>query len=253
MRVEFKIDELNSMQKYPQKLFYKGNLELLKLPKISVVGTRRPSNYTKKVVAQLCSTLSKRGVCIVSGGAMGVDAIAHKNSKDTICVLANGIDIRYPKVNTSLFEKIEKDGLLLSQFEEGFRATPWSFVVRNELVIALGEVVIIAEADKNSGSMRSAEFALKMEKEIYVLPHRLDESKGTNQLLKDGLAKAIFDMEEFANKFGDTISNSKDEVLEYIKENSSFEKVFSKYGNLIYEYELDGKIQIKNGHIYIFR
>ena len=251
MKLEFDIDELNSMKKYPKNIYYKGNAELLNYPKVSIVGTRRPINYTKNFVSKLSLELSKRGVCIVSGGAMGVDAIAHKNAKYTISVLANGIDIRYPKVNSSLFEKIEKEGLLLSQFEEGFLATPWSFVVRNELVVALGEVLIVAEADEKSGSMRSAEFALKMQKDIYVLPHRLGESKGTNQLLKEGLAKPIYDIDDFVKLFGDASTSLEDEFLEFCKKNSSLEIVLKEFGNKVFEYELDGKIEVKDGHIIV--
>ena len=247
MKIEFNVEELNSMKKYPKNLYYKGNIELLKYPKVSIVGTRRPINYTKNLVSKLSLELSKRGVCIVSGGAMGVDSIAHKNAKHTISVLANGLDIRYPKVNSSLFEKIENEGLLLSQFEEGFRATPWSFVVRNELVVALGKVLIIAEADEKSGSMRSAEYALKMGKEVYVFPHRIEDSKGTNLLLKEGLAKPIYDIDEFVKKFGkEEEIFLQDEFLEYCKNNISLEDALEKFGSIVYEYELDGKIEIIN-------
>ncbi len=246
MRVEFNIEELNSMRKYPDELYYRGKFELLSFPKVSIVGTRRPMNYTKKVVALLSRSLSDRGVCIVSGGAMGVDAMAHKNAKYTTAVLANGTDIRYPKVNSSLLERIEKEGLLLSQFENGFRATPWSFVVRNELVVALGEVLVVAEADEDSGSMRSVEFALEMKKEIYVFPHRIGDSNGTNRLLKDGLAKPIYDIEKFANRFGASKVEEGDELLDFCKECSSFDEVYKRFGDRVYEYELEGKIRIEN-------
>jgi len=88
-------------------------------------------------------------------------------------VLPCGINIKYPAINKNLLCDIEKQGLLLSQFKKDFKATPWSFVVRNELVVALGDVLIVAEAQLSSGSMRSVEFALKMNKDIFVLPHRV--------------------------------------------------------------------------------
>ncbi len=127
------IKELEDMKKYPKELYAIGNQDLLKLPKVSIVGTRRPSNYTKYYTYVLAQELAKRGVVIVSGGAMGVDAIAHNGSKpeNSIAVVANSLDIRYPSVNRKLIEAIEKDGLVLSQFPTTFRATPWSFVVRN--------------------------------------------------------------------------------------------------------------------------
>lgn len=187
------IPELNLMKKYPKELYAIGNQELLKRPKVSIVGTRRPSNYTKQFTYALAQALSKRGVTIVSGVAMGVDAIAHHASKpeNSIAVVANSLDIRYPAINKNLIEAIERHGLMLSQFPATFKATPWSFVVRNELVVALGDVLIVTEADENSGSMRSVEFALKMGKKIYVLPQRLDDSRGTTRLLEKGLATPI--------------------------------------------------------------
>jgi DNA processing protein len=111
------------------------------------------------------------------------------------------LDIRYPAVNKNLIKAIEENGLVMSQFKDGFRATGWSFVVRNEVVVALGELLIVTEADLKSGSMRSVEFAQKMGKEIFVLPHRIDESLGTNMLLAKGEAKAIYDIEAFVSRF----------------------------------------------------
>lgn len=253
MKVEFHIDELNSMKKYPKELFYKGNLELLKKQKISIIGTRRPSSYTKQQTAKISAGLSKRGVCIVSGAAMGVDSLAHQNAgaNNTIAVMANGLDIRYPSVNKSLIENIEKEGLTLSQFQEGFKATPWSFVVRNEVVVALGDKLIVSEADLKSGSMRSVEFALKMQKEIFVLAHRIGESEGTNYLLKNNLAKAIYDVDDFLTNFGNSELTCKDEFLDYCIKNPSIDEAIEKYGNLVYEYELEGKIELKNSFIIV--
>jgi len=252
VRVEFTIKELNSMKKYPKDIFYGGNLDLLKKKKISIIGTRRPSSYTKFLTARIASELSKRGICIVSGAAMGVDSIAHQNAgaSNTIAVMANGLDIKYPSVNKSIITNIEKDGLVLSQFEEGFRATPWSFVVRNEIVVALGDILIVTEADLKSGSMRSVDFALKMGKKIYVLPHRLGESEGTNYLLKNNLATAIYDVDEFTSTFGE-ISVEQDEFLEYCKINPSYEDAIKKYGEKVFEYELNGKVLIANNIIII--
>jgi DNA processing protein len=250
MSLDFK--ELKYLKNRPKNIFYKGNLELLNRQKVSIVGTRRPNQYTKEFTYELAKELAKRGVVVVSGAAMGVDAIAHKGAKapNTIAVVANGLDIRYPAVNRSLIQNIEESGLVLSTFEDGFRATRWSFVVRNELVVALGEVLIVAEADLNSGTMRSVEYALKMQKEIYVLPHRLNESLATNRLLREGRAKPIYSIEEFANRYG-TLQSSSDEFLEYIKLDSSLDNLVAKFGNRVYEAELEGLIAIENGVVTI--
>jgi len=239
------------MKKYPSTLFYKGKLNLLKRPKISIVGTRRPSNYTRQVTYTLASALAKRGVCVVSGAAMGVDTIAHTGAgeENTIAVVANGLDIRYPAVNKNLIVDIENKGLLLSQFNDGFRAKGWSFVVRNELVVALGDSLIVTEADLNSGSMRSVEYALKMGKEIFVIPQRLDESLGTNQLLHHKQAKAIHDIEAFASMFGQVAQDEleKDDFFYFCQTTPTFDESIKKFGDRVYEAELEGVITIHNG------
>jgi len=245
------IIELQAMKKYPPELFYKGNLALLQRPKVSIVGTRRASNYTRHFTYALAKALAQRGVCIVSGAAMGVDAIAHEGAgaKNTIAVVANGLDIRYPVINRELIEGIEKKGLMLSQFNDKFRATGWSFVVRNELVVALGDILIVTEADLGSGSMRSVEYALKMGKKIWVLPHRLDESLGTNALLLEGKAKVIQDIEVFASRFGQAAQNEsvKDDFFYFCQTSPTFDETLEKFGDRVYEAELEGNITIHNG------
>lgn len=245
------IAELEAMKKYPDPLFYKGDLALLSRPKVSIVGTRSPSVYTKNFTYTLAKALAKRGVCIVSGAAMGVDAIAHRGAgeENTVAVAANGLDIRYPAVNRELIGKIGSKGLLLSQFCDGFKATAWSFVVRNELVVALGEILIVTEADMDSGSMRSVEYALKMGKEIYVCPHRLGESQGTNTLLAEGKAKPIYEIEAFASRFGRKVSNEtpKDEFFYFCQTSPTFDATLERFGDRVYEAELEGLITIQNG------
>ncbi len=249
------IKELASMKKYPKNLSYSGNLELLQKTKISIVGTRKPSKYTRQFTQKLALSLSKHDICVVSGGAMGVDATAHlgARSSNTIAVLPCGIDIKYPAVNKNLLSDIEKNGLILSQFENGFKARPWSFVTRNELVVALGEVLVVCEAELGSGSMRSVEYALEMKKEIFVLPQRLGESGATNELLKSSKAKAIYDIDEFVSGFTDKskiVSHIKiDKFLEYCQTNPTYDEALKKFPSRIFEAELSGEIDIVNARI----
>ncbi len=249
------IEELEDMKKYPKELYAIGNQDLLKRPKVSIVGTRRPSNYTKQFTYALAQALSKRGVAIVSGAAMGVDSIAHHAGKpeNSIAVVANSLDIRYPAINKNLIEAIERRGLILSQFPTTFKATPWSFVVRNELVVALGDVLIVTEADENSGSMRSVEFALKMGKEIYILPQRLDESIGTNSLLEKGLAKPIYNIEKFADRYGVEPSSDilKDDFFYFCQKSPTLDSAIEKFKERVYEAELEGIIRIEGGLVHL--
>ncbi len=253
--IQEKIESLLSMKNYPEQLSYRGDISLLKRRKVSIIGSRRPTPYAKSATHNISQALSNADVCIVSGGAMGVDAIAHRGAKpsNTIAVLPNGLNYKYPAINKTLLASIEKEGLLLSQFDDDFIATPWSFVVRNELVVALGEVLVVTQADINSGSMRSVEFALEMGKKIYVLPHRLGESEGTNELLKNGMAEVIYDVNEFVSQFSDLKQGhmATDPFLEFCSTNPTYDEAMLTYQDRVFEAELDGQITIQNGKIYL--
>lgn len=249
------IDELESMQQYPDNLYYKGSLELLARPKISIVGTRRPNPYTRAFTYELANKLSQAGIVVVSGAAAGVDTIAHQGAgaANTIAVLPCGIDLYYPKANRELLESIEKNGLTLSQFESGFEARAWSFVVRNEIVVALGECLIVTEADIGSGSMRSVEYALAMGKQIYVLPHRIRESEGTHRLLAQGKAIAIENLDDFAALISKSTVDAATDTpfLAYCRTSPSYEEVLSKFPSEIFEAELLGIVDVRNGRMVV--
>ncbi len=251
-KVEEHIVELEGMRKYPESLYYIGNIELLNRVKVSIVGTRKPTPYTRQFTFELAQKLSQRGVCIVSGAAMGVDSIAHQGAgaHNTIAVMGNGLDTRYPVINRPMIEAIEINGLCISPFEIGFKATQWSFVVRNEIVAALGDVLIVTQADLKSGSLRSVEFARKMGKPVYVLPQRLDESPGTNTLLANAEAEVINDIDLFVEKWSNTRNaQSDDPVIRFCAEGPTFEEAVAAFGNTLYEYELEGKIKIVSGQV----
>lgn len=244
--------ELKILKKPPKELFYIGDTTLLNNKKVSIVGTRRPINYTKEMTHKLSSSLSKIGFSIVSGAAMGVDAIAHKAAlTNTIAIMPNSLDFIYPKVNRSLIEDIYKNALALSEYESGYKATKYSFVIRNRVVVALGDFLIITEADENSGSLRSAEIATKLGKEIYVLSHRIGQSKGTQKLLKLNLARPIHDIDEFLAKFEDQKVQEQDQLLLFCKNSPTLQEALDIYGDKIYEYELEGKIKIDNLRVHI--
>ena len=245
------IPALKAMKSYPEQLSYKGGLSLLERPKVSIVGTRRPSLYTRQYTHEIASALAKRGTVTVSGAAMGVDAIAHlgAGAANTIAVLPSGIDVRYPAVNRELIRSIEEQGLTLSQFEEGFKATNWSFVLRNEIVVALGEVLVVTEADEGSGSMRSVEYALEMGREIFVLVQQIGQSMGTNRLLREGLAKPIFSVEAFASAFGVAVTTDvvQDDFYYFCQKHPTLDSVVTRFGDRVYEAELEGAIRIEGG------
>lgn len=253
--ITFHIKALESMKKYPKELHYIGNTELLNKRKISIIGSRKPNQYAREKTRQLSAQLSAGGICIVSGGAIGVDAISHKaaGTANTIMVAATGLDKRYPAINAKLIQEIESEGLVLSQFTKGSPSTRYNFVLRNELVVALGDILIVTYADLNSGSMRSVEYAQNMGKEIYVLAHRIGESEATNRLLQEGKAKAIYDIDAFVEDFcGVTIqTKASDAFLEFCQSNPTYDEAVAKFPTRVFEAELSGEIEIKNGVVLI--
>lgn len=254
-KIDFHLTKLDSMKKYPKDIFYIGNKKLLEKRTVSIVGTRKPTAYTKQYTHELAKKLSSNDICIVSGAAMGVDAIAHSaaGTDNTIAVAGTGLDIRYPAVNKKLIEDIENNGLMLSQFPLKTPSQRYNFPIRNELVVALGEVLIVTQADENSGTMRSVEFALKMGKPIFVLAHRIGESVATNKLLQDGLATAIYDVDTFIQEFvgyKNKITHI-DDFLEYCKNSPTYDEVMKKFPEKLFEYELNGKIKIESGLVFV--
>lgn len=242
---------LKSLPKPPKKLYYKGDERLLDLRRVAIVGSRRTSAYTRTSVLRLAKALSLRNIAVVSGGAMGVDAIAHEGAfPNTIGVMATGLDICYPKVNEKLIKSIYANALALSEYEPGVMPKRYSFVERNRIVVGLSEAVVIAQADLKSGSMQSAKIALKLGKPLYVLPQRLGESDGTNYLLSQNQANLIDDIDTFAAKFGD-FEKTNDPLLEFCKKNPSLQAVLNEFGLRVYEYELDGRLQIDGTQVVV--
>lgn len=252
--VSFHIDKLQSMKRYPQELYYLGDLSLLKNKTISIVGSRKPNTYARNLTHQLATTLSQRGITIVSGGALGIDTIAHKaaGANNTIMISGTGLDIQYPAINKTMISDIENEGLVLSQFAPNTPSYPRNFAIRNELTVALGDILIVAYSDLKSGTMRSVEYAIKMGKPIYVFPHRIGESEGTNKLLRENKAQAIYDIDSFCDMLAPLEKKiiKNDDFLAFIKTNPFYDDAVLKYGEKIFEAELLGNIKIQNGKIY---
>ncbi len=244
------IQELQEFSQKYEKLYYKGSLELLKRQKISIVGSRRPNSYAKSLTHEIALKLAKVGVVVVSGGAIGVDAIAHRAAgvQSTIMVAATGLEKRYPAINKNLIASMEQEGLVLSQFEPTTPSHKYNFVLRNELIVALGEALIVPYAEEGSGSKRSIEYAQKMGKKIYVLPHRLHESRATNKLLAEKKAEAIYDIDAFVAKFG-KIKEQEDPFLEFCKTSPTIDEAVAKFGSRVFEAELLGEVRVENGRV----
>ncbi|RDU64641.1 DNA-processing protein DprA [Helicobacter sp. MIT 14-3879] len=237
-------NNLSKLENPPEKLFYIGNTGLLEKFKIAVVGTRNPNQYTKNITASLVKSLSKYAV-IISGGAIGVDSIAHINSfPNTIMISPSSLDIIYPKENKKMIQNITNEALIISEYENKYHPKRHSFLERNRIVIAISDMVILPQGDLNSGTSSSARYAINLNKPIFTIPQRYNESKLTNSLLAQNKAKAIYNIDDFMREhFKDSINkiqNNSDEILDFCKDSPSFEVALEKFGNKILEYEFRG-------------
>jgi DNA processing protein len=180
----------------PSTLYILGELSpLLQQPAVALVGSRKVSPYGRQVTLRLARDLAAAGCVIVSGLALGVDALAHQAALDaggkTIAVLPCGLESVYPASHFHLAKEIlAKGGALLSEYPEGTPPLKVNFVARNRLVSGLSDGVLITEAAERSGTLHTANFALEQGKTVMAVPGNITSelSRGTNRLLKSGAA-----------------------------------------------------------------
>lgn len=177
----------------PKKLYYIGQMPSERIPTIAIVGTRKPTPYGVEVTTKLATDLAKRGIVVVSGLALGTDAIAHRATLDaggiTIGVLANGLPKITPMTNRQLGENIiAKGGAIVSEYEPHEPSYLSRFHERNRIVSGLSDAVLITEASARSGSLNTARHALEQGKEVFVVPGNITSplSAGCNNLIRQG-------------------------------------------------------------------
>ncbi|WP_298791252.1 DNA-processing protein DprA [uncultured Campylobacter sp.] len=234
------------LKKLPAKLYSEGNLALLERPMVSIVGSRKASAYTRQCVEALARTLASSGVCVVSGAAIGVDIAAHRGAYPyTVAVFGNGLNKIYPPSNAKIIKEIYQNALALSEYAPDEPPLAYRFLERNRIVVALSQALVVAQADAKSGSMQSARMAKELGVPIFTLPQRLGESDGTNELVASGAANLINDFDAFALRFGGNPAPvQEDEVIKFCKNGASLDVALLKFGDKIYEYELEGKLRI---------
>ncbi len=178
----------------PAALFALGRLELLDRPAVAVVGSRDHSAYGADACRLVVTAAAEGRLAVVSGMARGLDAVAHLVALDlgaaTIGVLGNGFGIIYPAANRVLYERMRREGLLLTEFPPGNRPTAGSFQRRNRLISGLARVTLVVEAASGSGTLITVESALAQGRDVMVVPGPITSptSVGTNRLLRDGAA-----------------------------------------------------------------
>jgi DNA processing protein len=205
----------------PAMLFIEGERSALgELEEgVSIVGSRACTLYGKQVTNLLVHQLAAVHRPTVSGGAIGIDAHAHQSSIErrlpTIAVMAGGLDRKYPRANFPMFQKIKSRGALVSELPPGVAPTRWRFLQRNRLIAALTSTTVVVEAGVRSGSIRTANNALELDRALFAVPGSVlsGSSLGTNALIADGRAEVLNDLEYFATGFQDESSGAVESAL----------------------------------------
>ncbi len=176
----------------PTLLYYKGTIKSIETS-VGVVGSRRSSEYGKRIACQIGESLAFHEIPVISGFAKGIDtyvqASSFNNGGYTIGILGCGVDICYPKEQTHLYNQIlEKGGAFLSSYPPGTPPVPKQFVQRNSIISAWSQKLIVVEAGTKSGALLTADFALNEKKVVFAVPHPIytPDGEGTNLLLEKG-------------------------------------------------------------------
>lgn len=178
----------------PILLFYKGNADLNNIKTISIVGTRRNSDYGKQMTEKIIRELAAYDVLIVSGLAFGIDAIAHKSALkqelSTVAVLAHGLASLYPPEHRQLSKQILKQGGLITEYISHVKAEKHHFPIRNRIVAGISDCTIVTETAAKGGSMITADLANGYNREVFAIPGRISDFKsaGCNWLIRNNQA-----------------------------------------------------------------
>ncbi len=179
----------------PQQLHYLGTTPGAwdEKPKVTIVGSRAVTPYGKAVTAKLARELAEQGVVIISGLALGIDAISHQAALQAggscVAVLPSGLSTIYPATNRQLAIKIlQTGGTLLSEYEDSMPSLKQNFIARNRIVSGMSNALLIVEAAEKSGTLHTARFALEQGRDVLVVPGNITSpnSVGTNNLIKAG-------------------------------------------------------------------
>jgi len=175
----------------PCVLYCAGRTDVLERPAVAVVGSRHPTPYGRATAERLACDLAGRGIVIVSGLAIGIDAASHEGalrSGQTVAVMGSGLAVPYPRSNRKLFDRVAEAGAVVSEFPLETEPFAANFPRRNRIISGLSRALIVVEAAEKSGSLISAHFALEQDREVMAVPGNVtsEVSRGTNGLIKAG-------------------------------------------------------------------
>jgi DNA processing protein len=270
----------------PCVLYYKGKFDLANRPKISIVGTRKATNYGKALCEEFISELkqSNKNPIIISGLAYGIDICAHKaalkNNLDTSCVLGHGLNLIYPAAHKNIADQIQLNSSIISEFNISDKFDSRNFVKRNRIIAGLADAVVVIESDSKGGSLVTANIANSYNKDVFAYPGRIGDrySSGCNFLIKTNQAHLIESLKDLSYILGwddkekentepimklfDDYTKDEKRVIDIlkVKENLSIDNLTaitkmpaSELSSILLKLEFDGIIVAVPGKIYSFR
>jgi DNA processing protein len=192
----------------PPDLHVLGDTGLLSRMAVAVVGSRKASDLGRTMAERLGARLAERGVVVVSGLAIGIDAAAHHGALavggGTVAVLGGGLDVAAPPANRRLAERIGREGCLVTEFPSGTPPLPHHFPRRNRIIAGLARIVVVVEAAERSGALTTARHALAAGREVMAVPGHplMPNAVGVNGLLVDG-ARPVRSPDDVLDELGE--------------------------------------------------
>jgi DNA processing protein len=189
--------KLNDLPGTPALLYYRGNIDLNAKKIVAIVGTRIPSDYGRRVTAELIKQMAQPDLLVISGLALGIDAAAHQAALDnrlpTVGVLGHGFGCLYPPENRELAKAMLRNGGLLTSFPYGARPEGHHFPDRNKVVAALCDAVVVVETARKGGSLLTVKQALTYKKKVFAVPGRIMDTRsaGCNWLIRQSMAQML--------------------------------------------------------------
>lgn len=187
--------QLGNLEIPPKGLWFLGDRSCLDLPPnrlVAIIGTREASAYGVRMAQRLAAGAARAGAIVVSGLARGIDAAAHEAALAaggrTIAILGTGVDVPYPAGHRTLHQRVQENGLVISEMEPGTKAFPGCFPRRNRIIAALAGMTIVVEAGYKSGALNTQAVAEKLGRPTGAVPGQADDPRaaGSNMLLRDG-------------------------------------------------------------------
>lgn len=185
-------DKLLNIYDYPYILYYKGKLPDTDKPSVAIVGARNCTEYGRMVAQHFGESFAGMGLQVISGMALGIDAAAQKgaikNGGYSLAVLGCGVDICYPRTNIELYTHLHDYGGIISEYPPGTAPRAGLFPMRNRIISAMADALVVVEARQKSGSLITADQALEQNRDVYVVPGRIGDalSEGCLKLIKEG-------------------------------------------------------------------